>query len=485
MRAASPGTLVPNETKALSVNEIIGDKIRYHQGRKIDGTSTSGAIQWFTSIGASGLGRLLVSNPYSGLTRNFSCQTNFNMCSASFGTDNCLDTVYDTDAFYSAVSPVTCVEYSSSSCSQTTTSSRPISFTTNRSGSYSSTNRINAKQNTQLGLHSTAAGSFAITAYVQAGSCSSAPLGGGGSVHPPNVTFQNTTVSVGQGQSVANGLLITDRLGNPLTLSSSTPVVLSVNTVAGSGAATLSNMSFTSSGSFSINGSSASSQSYNLQITASITLPMKDGSGNHTFTVATALITVVNVSLSLQPVGSIPADNGASRGFGNQLGPFIASNSGITGKSCFVGYQVTGVVTPSDYTGQITLRRTATSTAIFRDPPLGSPNINTAAQDDTSSAAYLDSVPQSGGSAGKIYDLDDPGYQMSSADKNTVRRTRDNFRSYAVLGSSSSTALASANLSFYVRLSCTLDGPGNPSFDHTYSSDNNAGLGSVSLSESQ
>jgi hypothetical protein len=71
--------------------------------------------------------------------------------------------------------------------------------------------------------------------------------------------------------------------------------------------------------------------------------------------------------------------------------------------------------------------------------------------DDTSLATFQDSNPQSGGSAGKVYDLDAPGKHPPSVDGKTYR-LRVNFSTYAA--QPDGTAI-SPSYNFYVRLSCT------------------------------
>lgn len=78
---------------------------------------------------------------------------------------------------------------------------------------------------------------------------------------------------------------------------------------------------------------------------------------------------------------------------------------------------------------------------------LGGEKSNT---DDTSNAIYQDQNPQSGGSAGKVYDLDAPGAKPTSADGNTYR-VRTNYYAYATLLDGRP---ISTNYYYYVRASC-------------------------------
>ena len=135
--------------------------------------------------GASGLGRLLQTNTSSSLARNYSCPTYQNMCGATFGPDNFLDAVYNTDSFFGSIVVEACTEYSPNSCGQTQPSGQEISFSTQWSGNYSSFNRTDYSTSTQLELYGTDPGTFNLSATVLTPQCQSAPLGGGGTVRFP------------------------------------------------------------------------------------------------------------------------------------------------------------------------------------------------------------------------------------------------------------------------------------------------------------
>ncbi len=65
--------LVVNETRAVSIGEIISKQESDRSGKKLPPDATSGEISWFTAAPGKGTGRLLVSNPQTMLARNFSC----------------------------------------------------------------------------------------------------------------------------------------------------------------------------------------------------------------------------------------------------------------------------------------------------------------------------------------------------------------------------------------------------------------------------
>lgn len=86
------------------------------RGHTLPATATTGEISWFTVDPDNGAGRVLVSNPESGLARNFSCGYNLVLCgiemygaSALFGIDD-----------YGFLGPLyseTCTAYAPTACS--------------------------------------------------------------------------------------------------------------------------------------------------------------------------------------------------------------------------------------------------------------------------------------------------------------------------------------------------------------------------------
>jgi len=130
-------------------------------------------------------------------------------------------------------------------------------------------------------------------------------------------------------------------------------------------------------------------------------------------------------------------------------------------------------INPSIYTGSVILHRRRISGATW----VNSGNeIPYASQDDTSNAALRDDNPQSGGSGGRVYDLDAPVLAPVSIDGNTYR-VRLNFYAYATLGD----GITSPDYYFYVRLSCTRTSFGYKLVKDV-SGDNQVGSGTSSLS---
>jgi hypothetical protein len=110
---------------------------------------------------------------------------------------------------------------------------------------------------------------------------------------------------------------------------------------------------------------------------------------------------------------------------------------------------------------------------------MGAGHSDTTSADDTSLSNWRDDDPQSGGSAGKIYDLDIPGF--GGIPLNQTYRVRQNFSAYAVLDSSSNTVPASDQFAWYSAVSCTQTDNGLVlNFD--VANDNQANVGTIPLS---
>lgn len=72
--------LAPMETKAISINEIVEKQIPDKSGVVLSKDILSGQVGWWTHRAKWGKGRLMVSQPQSGLARSFSCGTCANLC---------------------------------------------------------------------------------------------------------------------------------------------------------------------------------------------------------------------------------------------------------------------------------------------------------------------------------------------------------------------------------------------------------------------
>jgi hypothetical protein len=183
---------------------------------------------------------------------------------------------------------------------------------------------------------------------------------------------------------------------------------------------------------------------------------------------------VVSATISQRTSGTVSSDDASTTyttttGTAN-LGKILPS--GPYG-GCAIGYETIGYLTPSIYAGNVTLHRYIVSRSIYTNSTNGG---NLMPGDDTSPPEWRDDNPQSGGSAGKVYDLDDPVVAPLSVDGNTYR-TRINFYAYAELPDGTQ---ISPNYYFFVRLSCTKTAFGYQ-FVSDVTGDNQIGSGTTPL----
>jgi len=177
--------------------------------------------------------------------------------------------------------------------------------------------------------------------------------------------------------------------------------------------------------------------------------------------------------------GPYSGDDGAGPNYTNKVGTsnlgMFANNTRFNG--CGIGFETVGTISPSNYTGTIKIHRT-----IVTDQAWINSSENTAGEkppgfDDTSLDSLQDENPQSGTSAGKVYDLDAPGQHPPSIDGNTYRM-RVNFSTYTALPDG--TAI-SPTYKFYVRLSCKQTSSGFQ-FVNDVAGDNQIGPGTTKTS---
>ena len=218
-----------------------------------------------------------------------------------------------------------------------------------------------------------------------------------------------------------------------------------------------------------IQGIQVSSTQGNIILTATL-------QGNPGMTTSIAF-SVVSVSISLNTANLDPDDaiptrvNPQIAGLGPQIYP-----GSPTIKNCVVFVELVGTVTPSNYAGPITLRRTGIQSSVYlgTEQLVDKPNF-----EDTSVALVL----YQNTAKAKVFDIDDPG--VPSGDTSGISHYRANFQEYAVLGSASSeqgqasSTLKTSNLfPWYAAVSCGGTAQ-NPVLDNTLPNDNQAGQGTI------
>jgi hypothetical protein len=149
----------------------------------------------------------------------------------------------------------------------------------------------------------------------------------------------------------------------------------------------------------------------------------------------TPSVPAVWVTLSLRSSLTTSGDDSATGQYvttigTNNLGTLFST--GIGRHLWRTAVEIVGTVSPSNFTGTIILQRKIDGTCTYNVSTLISPCAGTTP--DTSDLTLEDNDPQSGGSAGIVYDLDAPGLGTTSSDPvNTLLRVRTNFREWATL----------------------------------------------------
>jgi hypothetical protein len=226
-----------------------------------------------------------------------------------------------------------------------------------------------------------------------------------------------------------------------------------------------------------IEGIMESSQTDNIRIEAKV--------GQQNQVVSFDDFTVLRVDLNLNN-GNVSSDNSALGQYQfalgtTNLGAFYGAGLWRTGA------EIVGIVYPNDFPHPIVLRRSGVqvtflgsvleSTIILQEP------------DETSDPVYRDDNPQSGGSVGKVYDLDAPGFAPNfDPTRGPVRqegdiiRKRWQFSQWATVTDGSSTIVVSMNnLQWYARISLIVTASNNFNFHNDVSGDNVAQAGTTNM----
>ncbi|HKV40552.1 MAG TPA: hypothetical protein VJX67_15170, partial [Blastocatellia bacterium] len=308
----------------------------------------------------------------------------------------------------------------------------------------------------------------------------------GGGFSPQASNCQSTSVTIGPLTAVGEGQSATVQIALSPSPSQS-PITLSISPTTGSGAATFSStgtatMTVSQTVVVTIKGITHSSASNNMQLTAS---------GGGASTVSTSF-TVISVVLSLRNGNNqtVSRDDSGAKAYkellgGTSLGTF--HSSGTNTSLWRTGVEIVGTVLPNDYNGLITIQReldaqsayngsTLTSTSSLCGPPPCT---------DTSNLPMRDDDPQSGGSGGKVYDLDAPGIATAPTTAvGTILRVRVNFHEWATIKASNngvSTDLrVSADLGWFHRVSIIKTSSGDILQTDIFG-DNTSGLGTTAL----
>ncbi|HEX8567991.1 MAG TPA: hypothetical protein VF648_20300 [Pyrinomonadaceae bacterium] len=219
-----------------------------------------------------------------------------------------------------------------------------------------------------------------------------------------------------------------------------------------------------------IRGITESSTKDNMEFKATYTKP-----NNQIVTLDTENFTVISVTLSLRTSGTVSSDNAGRTAYNsayNTTSLGLIQHSSLPG--WFTGVEIVGTVAPNDFSDLIVLKREVLGARKFDDMTL----VETTPQgDDTSFPQFRDDNPQSGGSNGKVYDLDGPGIGNNSNNPiGTIGRLRANFRGYATVDGNQ----VSGDLFWFTRVSVRKISNGD-AIHNQFSADNQAGTGATNL----
>lgn len=261
-----------------------------------------------------------------------------------------------------------------------------------------------------------------------------------------------------------------------VTISPPAPVTLTLAPTTGTGSAVFTatnsnSLAISSSQSVTIRGAAVSSTANNMRL-----------SNNRTPTTFRDF-TVIQLTLNLRTSGSVSMDNAGQNTYATtlgttNLGTFFSTGAG--NQLNRTGVELVGVVTPSNFASPITIRREVIEFSRYNNMTLigGSGPF----EDTTIDPTLRDDDPQSGGSNGKVYDLDAPGIGNVPANpEGTILRTRINFRQWAVVGfGTASEVRVSGDLFWFSRISVVKVSFGDL-LRNDVTGDNIAGLGTTAL----
>jgi hypothetical protein len=287
-------------------------------------------------------------------------------------------------------------------------------------------------------------------------------------VQPPQVTISNIE-AVGKNYTADVNITL-----NPSP--SNTPVTLTLSTTSGTGSARFSDdttsKTISQTTTVTIKGVTESSTANNIQLQASA------GST----TLATVNFTVILVTLDLRYTSDlmVSMDNAAINNYmtangTTHLGLFFSTGQIVN--RWRTGVEVVASIMPTNFTGLIRVTRERDYQLYNNQTSIGSGM----AVPDHDTDTYSDLDPQSGGSNGKVYDLDGPGVGSNASDPlNSIFRERQNFRQWATLVGSG--ARVSSNLEWFSCVSIIKPPTGEgDALREDVTGDNTAGKGSIIL----
>ncbi len=156
-----------------------------------------------------------------------------------------------------------------------------------------------------------------------------------------------------------------------------------------------------------------------------------------------ANFTVIVVTISSRTgSGTLSADNSAGATYFDLLGTASLAtfhSVGAANSEWRNGMEIIGTVAPSNFAETVILYRSIDDAYLYVGSTLGGCKSTTIPQcsispDDTNGGAIRDDDPQSGGSCGKVYDLDASGIASKPANSvGNILRRRTNFHQWSTV----------------------------------------------------
>jgi hypothetical protein len=195
---------------------------------------------------------------------------------------------------------------------------------------------------------------------------------------------------------------------------------------------------------------------------------------------AACAVVVVTLSLKYGTNVQISMDNAARTAGVSCIGSADLKTLLSTGTTCGQGWrtsvEIVGTVDPSSYAGIIVLHRERVDRFVYHDMTKIAEDHN---NPDDSDPSFRDDDPQSGGSGGKVYDLDGPLTGSATSDPiGRIVRRRVIYRQWATLGSNG--AKVSDDFFWFHRMSVIKTSNGDQ-LRNDVSGDNIAGTGKTKL----
>ena len=214
-----------------------------------------------------------------------------------------------------------------------------------------------------------------------------------------------------------------------------TSITLSLTTLSGTGLARFTandstTVTITQSTTLEIRGVAESSTAANIALEA-----RRDVSDPVVLTSERFTVLLVTLALKSSSGDSVSSDNAAQANYSSAIGTTSLGTRFSTGTAAQMwrtNVEIVATVIPANFSFPVVLTREVIGARLYNDQiNIGSEGTH----GDASDPAFRDDDPQSGGSGGKVYDLDAPGVSLSSPSNpnDSILRARTNYRQWATV----------------------------------------------------